>query len=428
MIKRNQKPAINSQYRLTIPKPENQQLSNGISLFSVKGEDVGIIRLDLIWKGGRVTEVIPGLARSSMMSLNDGTDTHSSQELSELFDFYGSSVGHRSSMEHLHSSISLLKRHVNEVIPPFLSSIFDRVADEKLMRQRQTRFAERLSNELQKNSVVAYRELTEQLYGIDHLYGYSTQPENYTDITLGQVKQYLERHISTEGCTAILAGDFTKEEQQSIIALLETIEVGSNSYVAPNYETPNREPRGKIYMEGPQPNQVTIRMGRRLFDREHQDVDHLRFANIILGGYFGSRLMTNIREEKGYCYHIDSSMDLLEYDGYMTIAADVNGTFTNECLTEIESEMHKLMKELVPDAELERVKQYIRGQFLMDSDGVFAASNLIRRFLCDGKDESEFTKKIEVLDKITAEDIRSVAKKYFDPVAYTTIIVGDKSA
>jgi predicted Zn-dependent peptidase len=427
MDNKRQKPPINSQYKLAIPKPRILTLDNGISLYLIKGEGVGIIRMDFMWKGGRTTEIIPGLARSSMQCLNDGTSIHSYQELSELFDFYGSSVSYRSSLEHLHASISLIKANIDDVIPTFISTIFDRKIDSNLLKQRQNRFAERLTSELSKNTVVAYRELTERLFGQDHLYGYSTQPGDYTAIIASQVEKYLNTHINTEGCTVVISGDIGQTEEVSIISLLSSIVRQKSEYETPNYETVKtaNDIGERLYLPGHQPNQVTIRMGRRLFSRDHKDADHIRLSNMILGGYFGSRLMTKIREEKGYCYHIDSSVDLLDYDGYISISAEVNSKFTNECLEEIEIEMEQLMKEKVPDDELDRVKQYIRGQFLMDSDGVFAASNLVRRYLAVGKDETEFQKKLEVLETITADDIRSVARKYFNPVEYMKIIVGD---
>ena len=427
MVNRSRKPPINSQYNLSIPKPQILTLSNGITLYTIKGEGLGIIRMDFMWRGGRTTEVIPGLARSSMQCLNDGTSKNSYQDLSELFDFYGSSVSYRSSLEHLHASISLIKADIDAVIPTFIATIVDRKIDEKLLKQRQNRFAERLTSELSKNTVVAYRELTERLFGQDHLYGYSTQPSDYTEIRANQIENYLNTHINTEGCTVVISGDIGREEEAIIISLLESMPRKASQFIPPSYqEVKNNADNGKrLYLPGSQPNQVTIRMGRRLFSRGHEDADHIRLSNVILGGYFGSRLMTKIREEKGYCYHIDSSVDLLDYDGYISISAEVNSKFTNECIQEIESEMQHLMKENVPDDELDRVKQYIRGQFLMDSDGVFAASNLVRRYLAVGKDETEFKKKLEVLETITADDIRSVAKKYFNPVEYMKIIVGD---
>lgn len=427
MIERKEKPQVNNRYQLSIPKPEILQLDNGIEVFLVKGEGLRVVRLDLMWNGGRSTEVTPALARSSMQCLMDGTNSVSSHELSEFFDFCGCSVAHRSSMEHLHSSISFLIKDLKEVVPTFLRSIFRWKGDEMLLSQRQHRFAERLSAELSKNSVIAYRELTEQLYGTDHLYGYSTQPDDYRNVTLKEVKDYLGKHISTESCKAIICGDLSIESQGLILKELAMLPMIESRYESPIYHRPEEIKSDTHRIEGTQHNQVTIRLGRRVFARDHEDSDHLRLANIVLGGYFGSRLMTKIREEKGYCYHIDSSVDLLAFDGYISISAEVNSKYVKDCVTEIKNELRHLMKECVPNDELDRVKQYIRGQFLLDSDGVFATGNLIRRYLAVGKDETEFIQKLEVLDKTTAEDIRSVANKYFDPAEYTMIIVGDIS-
>jgi len=117
----------------------------------------------------------------------------------------------------------------------------------------------------------------------------------------------------------------------------------------------------------------------------------------------------------------------MKYDGYLSIAAEVNASNTQECINEVEKELKEMMTENVPELELERVKQYIRGQLLLDSDGVFASTNILRKYLAIGLDESEFYKKIAIINKISANDIRRVAKKYFNPVEFLKVIVGDVS-
>jgi len=404
MANRSKKPRVVSEYQIAFPIPDKKVLKNGMELYSIKGDESKIIRMDILWAGGRSTESIKSLARSSMQSLYDGTAKLSSDAMLELFDFYGASVGHNSRMEVLTSSLSFLIKDMHDVVPPFLQSIFSCQIDQDLYDKRQERFAERLKGELVKNNVIAYRLFTEKLFGESHIYGYNTQPKDYLNLKSKDVRKYLDDHLGTD-CKVIICGDVSEDRLDQIVKYLE----------------------GITSMKGKGVNQYGIRMGRKLFDRNHEDRDALMLATHILGGYFGSRLMTNIREEKGYCYHIESSIDCMQYDGYLSIAAEVNASNAKDCIKEIEKELDLMMTENVPQVELDRVKQYIRGQLLLDSDGVFASTNILRRYLAVGLDESEFKKKLTMLNQISANDIRRVAEKYFNPVDFLKVIVGDVS-
>jgi len=425
MGNRTNRPSILSEYQIAFPQPKKKVLKNGMEVFSVRGEGSKIIRIDLIWQGGRSTEPLKALARSSMQSLYDGTPSLSSDEIMELFDFYGASVGHNSRMEVLTSSLSFLIKDIDKVVPPFLDSIFNLKINEELFKHRQERFAERLKSELVKNNVVAYRVFTEKLFGENHIYGYNTEPEDYLILEAKDITSYLEDHLTSD-CKVVICGDIEDELLDKLTLYLESVRSTKSNRVD-QYQVNPIKAQKEIVIEGPQSHQVSIRLGRKLFDRNHEDKDALMLACHILGGYFGSRLMTNIREEKGYCYHIESSLDCMKYDGYLSIAAEVNASNTQECINEVEKELKEMMTENVPELELERVKQYIRGQLLLDSDGVFASTNILRKYLAIGLDESEFYKKIAIINKISANDIRRVAKKYFNPVEFLKVIVGDVS-
>ncbi len=419
------KPSVVSEYQIAFAEPIKQVLKNGMELYCVKGEGSKIIRMDLLWSGGRSTEPIKALARSSMQSLYDGTAQLSSDGMLELFDFYGASVGHNSRMEVLTSSLSFLIKDIANVVPPFLASIYQCKIDQELFDKRQERFAERLKGELVKNNVIAYRLFTEKLFGESHIYGYNTEPNDYLSIKSTDVRKYLDDHLGTD-CKVVICGDVSDSLLAELVQYLESIDQVKSKRIN-QYKKSETTNDKELVVDGPQSQQVSIRMGRRLFDRNHRDRDALMFATHLLGGYFGSRLMTNIREEKGYCYHIESSLDCMEYDGYLSIAAEVNAANVRECIKEIEKELKLMMTENVPQLELERVKQYIRGQLLLDSDGVFASSNILRRYLAIGLDESEFKRKLNILNQISAADIRKVAEKYFNPVEFLKVIVGDVS-
>lgn len=416
------KPAIVTDYDLQFPEVQRRSLSNGMEVHILKGAQSGIIRLDLLWQAGRVTESKKGQSRSAVKCLADGYQGMNSYQLAEHFDYYGTSIGHRSGMESMRSSLSFLTKDIQALIPVFAKSLFEVQISQEEFTKRQHIFHQRLGNELEKNNVVAYREFTAQLFGETHRYGYNTLPEDYPALTVSDMYEFLRASVVTQGCHVILSGDVEDSHLDLICSELGKYSVETQQRLDVEF-TQSVNTENQIQLPGKQPNQVSIRLGKLLFGRDHPDYSKVRFVNVLIGGYFGSRLMTNIREDKGYCYHIDSSVDCMEHGGYFSIGAEVNKETYALCLEEIQHEMNRLRDELVSDEELARLKQYLKGQILMGTDGVFTAAGMYRKFLQNNSDQREFYKQVEVINAISSEQIREICRTYllFDDCLILTV-------
>ena len=147
-------------------------------------------------------------------------------------------------------------------------------------------------------------------------------------------------------------------------------------------------------------------------------------ATEILGGYFGSRLMRNIREEKGFTYGISSSIVPMRQAGYWAIGTDVKKEFAQATLDEIQKEIHRLQTELVPENELETVKNYLAGEFAGSLNTPFEIADRVRLMVLEGLDVEFYSNYIQRLRVVTAEDIQRMANQYWQWEDLQQVIVG----
>ena len=146
--------------------------------------------------------------------------------------------------------------------------------------------------------------------------------------------------------------------------------------------------------------------------------------NTVLGGYFGSRLMANIREEKGFTYNIYSTLDAMRYDGYFYIGTEVGREFTEAAIQEIYRELDLLREELIDKEEMAMVRNYLLGNLLTMLDGPFNVSEVVRTLIMDELPLSDFADLAEIIRTISPEKLRELARQYLDPADMWEVVVG----
>jgi zinc protease len=170
--------------------------------------------------------------------------------------------------------------------------------------------------------------------------------------------------------------------------------------------------------------QTAIRVGTFLFPKTHPDYLEFQVLNTILGDYFGSRLMANIREDKGYTYGIGSAIMELNQNGYFVIVTEVASEVTENTLTEIQFELKHLQEELVTEDELSLVKNYMLGQLLKSADGPYAMLDLYNSADMYGLDFEFYDLAIAKIREITPERIKELALKYLNWDDFLVITAG----
>lgn len=173
--------------------------------------------------------------------------------------------------------------------------------------------------------------------------------------------------------------------------------------------------------------QSAIRLGGIMFNRSHPDFAGMKVLNTILGGYFGSRLMNNLREDKGYTYGIGSSVVTLQKGGYFVISGEVGAAVTKDALSEIKNELVRLCNEPVGESELSLVRSYLTGEMLRAVDGPFAQADLYRELIENDLGISHFETLIDTVQTINASQLQDLAIGYLNPEDLYTLVVGPES-
>lgn len=416
-------PHINSDYDIQIPEFQRHTLANGLKVFEVNAGTQDILKFDFVFKVGRIHETKRASAKASFYLMREGSASKNSQELAYIFDFYGAYIRIFSGLEYSSVSIVCMTRHFENIWPHFIEMILNPSYDEDELRKYATVNSQRLSDQLSKNDIVAYRALTEKLFGDTHPYGYNTQPEDIRSLERKHLLDFHEKNHGINQAFVILSGKCTPSLIDKILLDLSKIESGAN----PASQVFSTQENNESYIRIPTSNQVqtSLKIGRKLFPRKHPDYSRVQIMNTILGGYFGSRLMKNIREDKGFTYGIYSSVDAWKQDGFIYISADLGNNTVREANKEILKEIDKLKHELVPDEEFSMVKNYILGQILHLVDGPFASGQLIKSVYAKDLDIEHFKIHIEQIKNTSKEEVREMARKYLEKNTLTTVLAGN---
>lgn len=203
-----------------------------------------------------------------------------------------------------------------------------------------------------------------------------------------------------------------------ISALLK--EISSDVFNVPNYKPQ------KSYLPKKEALQNAILIGTPLFNRKHPDYFPLMVANTLLGGYFGSRLMSNIREDKGYTYGIGSALATYKHHGYFIISTEVGSDVCADALKEIYIEIEKLCNRKVPEKELNVVKSYMLGDLLRDMDGPFALADRFKNMYINNLPDTYYPNFAEAIKNVNPDEILRVSQRYLSVENLSELVAGKR--
>lgn len=414
-------PDIQEVKNLVVPPPELWYLSNGIPVYETNLGTQDILKLELVFFAGRPWERKKLAARATAAMLREGTSQFSSADIAEIVDYYGGTLSLPISLDTSNVLLYSLKKHFDKLLPVVAGILSSPTFPQEELDAFVKRNQQRLQVELTKNDVVAYRTFTELLYGPEHPYGYNSHAETYTALTRADLMSHFEENYTAGNCMAFLSGKVDEKVRTLLEEQLgKTIRPGERRQVV--LPTADTQPK-KAKVEHPGMVQKAIRIGSRLFNRIHEDYNGMYVLNTVLGGYFGSRLMKNIREEKGYTYNIYSSHDSMLYGGYFYVGTEVGNEFVELTLREIYREMERLQEELIDGEEMAMVKNYLLGNLLTNLDGPFNIAEVVKTFITEGLPLSAYEQLATSIRKATAEELRELARKYFKKDTLWEVVV-----
>ena len=318
MIDRKKGPPIHTDFDLSLKDVHVVPLDNGMQLVELNAGTQDIIKVELVLRSGRIHESKIGASKAAILLLQEGSEDKDANALAYEFDYYGASVKVRSGMEFSSITLVCLTKFFQKLWPTWLQMVLKPSYKPDEIEKFKSIYSQKLRNQLSKNEVISYRVISEVIFGSEHPYGYNTQPEHITDLKRADILDYHENEITFDNAVIVISGRYDGAIRNELIGSLSTLAKPSNQST-PKFEMVDTEGQ-TIYRKTDNELQASIKMGCRLFPRSHPDYTAFSFVNTILGGYFGSRLMNNIREEKGYTYGIFSMPDCLNNDGFFYIS------------------------------------------------------------------------------------------------------------
>lgn len=407
---------------MALIEPAFKQLDNGVPLWLVDAGEQDLVRVECVFQHVNWDSSRPLQATAVLAQLNEGTKTHTAEQIAEHLDYYGAFLQTDFTFDQSVIALYTLNKHLARVLPVFMNLLQLPVFPDRELETYRRNQKQKLRVSQEKNEFLARKKFNKILFG-ENLYGHETAPEDFDTLDRAQLLAYHAASFQPRNVQVIIAGKITPEVNELI----------SQAFSAwQNSEAPAQKNHfhfdalhGAFEQTGKKDAlQSAIRMGKRMVNRVHADFAGLQVLNTILGGYFGSRLMANIREEKGYTYGIGSGLVSLQQAGYFFIASEVGADVCADAISEIRKEINTLREHLVPDEELHRVRNYMLGSFLGSLENAFSHADKFKNIHFSGLDYSYYTRYIETVRHITPKELLHLAQRYLDPEEMVTVVAG----
>ena len=425
MLNRTTAPPIKEaiDYDLKLPAYQLLTLKNEVPVYMINAGAQDVVQIEFVFYAGNWYENQKTAAAAANSLLKNGTSTKNAFEINEVFDNYGAFCQTACYNETAVIQLSGLTKHIERLLPEVAALITDATYPEEELAIYKQNSKQRLSVNLQKSDFVASRLIDACLYGESHPYGTYTNATDLDALEVDSIRNFYKQYYSHGECVIFASGKLPANLEQ----LLNDI-FGSLSLKKPSKHLPEKimqpatEKKYNIINDA-NGVQGAIRIARPFVTRQHPDFTKLMLLNTLFGGYFGSRLMTNIREDKGYTYGINSYVQNHIHQSAWLIATDAGKEVCEATIAEVYKEMALLQTDLVDAEELALVRNYMAGLILGSLDGPFQIMAKWKNIILNDLDENYFYQSIKAIRETTAEELQQLAKKYFNKEDFFEMVV-----
>lgn len=420
MIDRTHEPALKKPSSIELKDPVKIQSSSGWPVYAFHQPGYEITRIELVFPAGMNSHsnFLIGPAVNQLM--DDGTKTKTSFEISNYFESYGAAFYGEANYNYATLTLVALSKHIEQLLPLVNEIISEPVFPEKELQHYKDENQQRLLVEQKKVSYQARKKFFNLLFGSKSVYGYEEQPDDFASISKDELIRFHQENYLSKGVCVIISGNADEKMIAKVDALLPKRSNIISQLQVPSFEISKEK---LLHVEKDDALQTAIRIGRTFPDRSHADYIPFSILQTILGGYFGSRLMANIREDKGYTYGINTIMQSLPGVTAFYIATEVGKQVKEPAIDEIYKEMEAL-KQPVGREELELVKNYLFGHFQRAIDGPLQLSKVFKTIHLQGSGFDYFRNYLNTLQTITPELLSEMAHKYLKRGDYHQVTVG----
>lgn len=425
MIDRTIAPSIKDaiEFDLRLKQYDNFELDNGVQVYAIDAGAQDVLQVELVFFAGNYYEQQQNVASVTNFMLKNGTATHTAFQVNEHFEYYGAYCNRACYNETAVINLSAISKHMPVLLPMVKEMITASVFPEEELAIYKQNSKQRLSVSLQKCDFVATRLIDAAVYGEQHPYGVYTDAAAIDAVTTDQLKAFYKQYYLHGECVIFVSGKMPADIREQLNKNFGSLTLKPRSGKLPSLAvTPATEKKYRISND-PNGVQGAIRIARPFPNRHHPDFMKVMVLNTLFGGFFGSRLMSNIREDKGYTYGIHSYVQNHLQETAWMISTEAGAGVCEAAIGEIYKEMQRLREEPVGEEELLVVRNYLIGTILGDLDGPFHIMGRWKNLILNGLDADYFYRSVDTIKNITAEELMSLAKKYLNPEDFYEIVV-----
>jgi predicted Zn-dependent peptidase len=423
ILERQNAPAIVDavNFKLQLKPYKKFTLDNGVDVYTIDAGAEEVMSVEWVYFAGNSYEDQNLVAASTNFLLKNGTSTKTAFQLNEHFEYYGSYLNRACYNETATVSLHCLTKHIDELLPVVREILTDSTMPQEELSIYVQNTKQRLKVNLKKSEFIAGRLIDVYLYGEHHPYGKYSKDEDFDKLERKQLLDYYDKYYRKGKFVMFVAGKLPANLEQSLNKHFGDI---GNSPVSEktNLVKPYTEKKFRITNDE-NGVQGSIRIARPFPNRHHPDFLKVQILNSLFGGFFGSRLMSNIREDKGYTYGIHSYLQNHVRESAWVISTEAGKDVCEATIAEVYKEMKNLREEIVDDEEMLLVRNYMIGGLLGDLDGPFQIIARWKNIILNGFDEKYFYDSINTIKTVPAEELQALAQKYLNPEEFYELVV-----
>lgn len=425
MINRTIAPSIKSpvDFAIHLKSCEKYVLDNGIPLYAVDAGAQDVVMVEWVFYAGNWHEAKNIVAATTNYMLKSGTVQKTAFSLSEYFEFHGAYLNRSCYNETATITLHCLSKHLQHLLPVVAEILTESIFPESELAIYKQNQKQRLQVNLRKCDFVANRLIDEYLFGIKHPYGKYTSTLDYDAIEIEELRNFYQQYYRNGNCMIFAAGKLPAALPKLLNQYFGHLPINKHPVIPIKHEIKAAIEKKYNIVNDEAGIQGAIRLARPFPNRHHVDFQPVQVLNNVLGGFFGSRLMSNIREDKGYTYGIHSYLQNHIHSSAWVISTEAGKDVCGDTIKEIYHEMQLLCDELIPSEELDLIRNYMLGSILGDLDGPFQIIARWKNYILNGVDETTFNKNLGIIRNITVQELRMMAQKYLQPKAFYELLV-----
>lgn len=409
--------------QLQLPPYQQYTLDNGVPVYSIDAGAQDVLLIEWVFEAGNWHEEKNIVAATTNFMLKNGTRQKKAFGINEHFEFYGAYLNRSCYNETATISLHCLNKHISELLPVVAELIMESIFPEEELAIYKQNQKQRLEVNLKKCDFIANRLIDEYIYGFHHPYGKYTSTLDYDLLQREELVAFYEQFYAKGKCLVFVAGKPPADIDQQLNQVFGKLPFRQDPGLEKTYTVNPASERKYQIINDEAGVQGAIRIGRPFINRHHPDFSKAQVLNNIFGGFFGSRLMSNIREDKGYTYGIHSYLQNHVHDSALMISTEAGRDVCEATIAEVYKEMAILCNEPVDKDELDLVRNYMIGSLLGDLDGPFQIIARWKSYILNNLTEDYFYKSIQTVKTVTPEELQALAKQYFNPDDFYELLV-----